>query len=322
MPKNALTARPRILVVGAGVLGTVYAAKLSLAGHDVTIIEKSPVRKGQLEEQGLAIRLLDGSKPETVRVPIIDDLDAAADFDLAIVIARKIHLTGILDMLTPTSIPDVLIMMSNAEGPAEIVEALGERAVLGFPGAGGRVVDGVVEYQISPAFMAPTMLGEIDGTTTERVKVLSAIFEGASFHPKITPAIDSWLKSHEAFVASLGNATIIAGSGAKVAADKELLTLNILAIREVYAAMAAAGLSVEPSWFSLWRRLPLPVIRATYSRFIGSAAWDVLGTDQLHSMRNEIEVVTEELLAFARAQGMDAPSLAELARRRGQLAAA
>lgn len=317
-----MPADPKILVVGAGVLGTVYAAKLSLAGRDVTIVEKSPARRKEIEDRGLSIRLLDGSKPETAVVPVIGELTDDADFDLAIVIARKIHLTSILDMVAPTRIPDVLIMMSNAEGPQEIVDALGDRAVLGFPGAGGRVVDGVVEYQISPAMMQPTMLGEVDGTTSPRVSLLASLFDSVGFHSKISPAIDAWLKSHEAFVAPLGNATIIAKTGAGVAADKELLTLNILAIREIYAAMSAAGVPVQPAWFSLWRRLPVPVIRATYGRFVASPAWDDLGTDQLHSMRNEIEVVTEELLAFARAHGHDAPSLAELARRRDQLEAA
>lgn len=310
---------PRILMIGAGVLGTVYAAKLREAGHDVTIAERSPVRRAQITEAGgLSIRALDGSNELTIAVPLIDTPGDTA-FDLAIVIARKTHLDGILGMLAPTSIPNVLFMMSNADGPHQILDALGQRALIGFPGAGGRVVDGVVEYEISPAIMQPTMLGEVGGAPSQRVRTIARLLKSAGFHPKVTPDIDAWLKSHEAFVASLGNATYIAGTGAGLSQDRELLDLNIRAVREIYAAMEKSGKPVQPRWFRAWNTLPLPLIRASYGTFVGSSAWDDLGTDQLHSMRDEVEVVTEELLEYVKGTGLEARSLAELARRRRAL---
>lgn len=321
MPDPRSSPVGRIAVVGAGVLGTVYGAKLALAGHDVTMIERSPARLEQIRSRGLEIETLKGTERQTVRVGVMDSLDLESPFELAIVIARKTHLPGILEMLSKTAIPTVLIMASNAEGPDEIVRWLGSRAVVGFPGAGGRLVNGVVQFSVPPKLMQPTMLGEVDGRRSDRVLALKGLLESGGFHATVSEEMDAWLKSHEAFVATTGNATYVAGSGSALGADGELLELNIRAIREIYAAMDAAGIPILPRWFRLWQRLPLPIIRATYSKFIGSAAWDDLGSDQLRSMRDEVEVISVELITFAAEHGVATPALAELISRRERLAA-
>lgn len=314
--KTELPDHPRIAIVGAGVLGTIFGAKLAAAGQNVTVVERAASRADVIRQHGLAVEKLDGTDYQSSPVTVVDNLDADSRFDLAIVMARKTHLPGILAMLAPTSIPTILFMVSNADGPDEIAAAVGDRAILGFPGAGGRVANGVVQYSIPPAAMQPTMLGEIDGTKTTRVVDLAKLIDSAGFHTRIAKNMDAWLKSHEAFVAATGNATYIAGNGAAVAGDRAILDLNILAIREIYAAMDAADLPIEPSWLRLWQRLPLPLIRASYGRFVGSTGWDGLGTEQLHSMRDEVEVITDELIGFARQTSTPTPAFDELVRRR------
>lgn len=316
--RDALPAKPRILIVGAGVLGTVYGVKLSTAGHDVSVLERSPSRIAALRASGLVIEPLGGGAREVATASVLTELGPGDRFDLAIVIARKTHLASILEALGPTDIPTVLFMVSNADGPDAITDRIGKRAALGFPGAGGRLVDDVVRYSIPPSFMQSTMLGEPDGTMTARLSSLQRLFASAGFSAKISTDMDAWLKSHEAFVSATGNATYVAGSGAALAADRDLLTLNIRAIREIHTAMDAAGIPVTPSWFRLWQRLPMRVIRSTYSRFIGSQAWDDLGTDQLRSMRDEVEVVTEELRAFGARNATPTPALDELVERRNR----
>lgn len=317
---DSLPDRPRILIVGAGVLGTLYAAKLALAGHDVTVTERSPERIREIDADGLIIEQISDGARETVRVPVIATLETGASFDLAVVIARKTHLSSIIDTLAPTAIPNVLFMMSNAEGPAVLVDALGDRALVGFPGAGGGRDGSVVSYSIPPKFMQQTMVAETDDSRTERLRSVRALFESAGFSTATPRSMDAWLKSHEGFVATIGNATYAAGGdGRALAADSTLVRLNIAAIREVYMAMDAARIPLTPRWFRLWQILPIGVIAASYSRFIGSPAWQ-LGTDQLMSMRDEVETITEELLAFAADAGVPAPALRELVERRDRTA--
>jgi 2-dehydropantoate 2-reductase len=317
-----LPTKPRILVFGAGVLGTLYAAKIALAGHDVTVAERAPERIQQIETDGLIIEPISGGKRETVRVPVVTGVDATAEFDIAIVIARKTHLNAIVETLAPTRIPTLLFMGGNAEGPQALIDAVGQRALVGFPGAGGGRDGSVVKYSIPPKFMQQTMLGETDDSHSERLQSVRELFASAGFSTSVPKSMDAWLKSHEGFVASIGNATYAAGNdGAALAADGELIRLNIRAIREVYAALDAAGVAVTPGWFRLWQRLPIGLIAASYSRFVGSPAWQ-LGTDQLISMRDEVELITQELMAFAKQSGVPTPALQELVARRDRPEAA
>jgi 2-dehydropantoate 2-reductase len=306
-------------MIGAGVLGTVYAAKLALAGHDVSVVELSPQRRAELQEHGLVIEALAGGRRESVRVPVLETIEPDAEFDLAVAIVRKTHVDSVLESLAPTRMRTLLFMVSNADGPQIFTDVVGTRALVGFPGAGGTKDGPVVRYSIPPAFMQQTMLSEVDGVSTNRVRSLARIFASAGFSPRVIPDLDAWLKSHEGFVAATANATYVAGGDGKaLGRDTYLLRLNVQAIREVYATMDALGIPVTPQWFRVWQRLPLPLILAAFRRFVSSPAWE-LGTDQMNGMRDEVEVITEELLGLADTAKVPTPALRELVRRREAL---
>lgn len=314
--RAALPLRPRILIVGAGVLGTVYGAKLALAGHNVTIVELSPKRRAEIHEHGLVIQPLAGGRFETARVPILEHLPSDADFDLAVAIVRKTHMPGVLASLAPTKIGTLLFMVSNAHGAAIFTDAVGSRAVVGFPGAGGTKSREVVRYAIPPKFMQQTMLSESDGARTPRIESIADLFASAGFSPNITHDLDAWLKSHEAFVASTANAIYVAGGDGKLLKrDKAVLRLNIAAIREVYATLDSLRIPVTPTWFRLWQKLPSPIIERAFGSFVGSSAWE-LGTDQMNSMRDEVELITDELIELGELAGVPTPALRELVARR------
>lgn len=312
----ALPRHPRILVVGAGILGTVYGARLALAGHAVTMVERSPERFQQVRDAGLVIEQISSRKRDVATPPVIDAIPLDADHDLAIVIARKTHLPAIIPSLAATRIPHLLFMMSNADGPRAIIESVGDRGLLGFPGAGGTKDGTMIRYSIPPRLMQQTMLAETDDSRSQRLDVLHSLFADAGFSTATPRSMDGWMKSHEAFVATIGNATYAAGGdGRRLAGDRALLRTSVEAIREVHRALLRSGIPVTPSWFRSWERLPLWCILPAYSRFVGSDAWR-LGTDQLLSMRDEVELITEELLAFTTASGVAAPALRQLVERR------
>nr|WP_221328697.1 FAD-dependent oxidoreductase [Actinoplanes sp. L3-i22] len=305
----------RVLVIGAGVLGTAYAAKLAQAGQDVTVVERSPQRLAQIREHGLVIEKIGEDRQDCVRVPALDRIDAGAEFDVAIAIVRKPHLDAVLAELAPTPIPTLLFMVSNAQGPRVLVDAVGERALAGFPGAGGERAGHVVRYRIPPRFMQQTMLGEPDGSRSDRVRQLASMFDAAGFSAAVCPDLDAWLKSHESFVAATANATYAAGGDAhRLAHDPELLRLCVRSIQELYATLDALRVPVLPGWFRLWQRLPRRAIEFSFGRFLDSAAWE-LGTSQINSMRDEVELISQELLHLADTAGTPAPAFRELVNR-------
>ena len=77
----------RVVVIGAGSLGSAIGGTLALGGHDVTLVTRNAAHVAAIEHDGL--RLDDGANVQTVDVRAAtgyDDLDVA---DLAIVLVKS-----------------------------------------------------------------------------------------------------------------------------------------------------------------------------------------------------------------------------------------
>src|SRR5689334_20366684 len=98
----------KILILGAGVIGTTYAWQLSEAGHHVTLF----VRKGSLERyqrEGVLIRCKDERQKKVAPIEVryqpsfVDELRAGDNYDLIMVSVRAHQLEDILPILAEHS---------------------------------------------------------------------------------------------------------------------------------------------------------------------------------------------------------------------------
>ena len=94
----------RIAVLGVGVIGSIYAAKLAAAGHNVTLVARGP-RKRELESSGL--QLEDALSGATLRLqlPVSDQLPR--DAELVVVAIRNAQVDAALPQLrqSPSATP-------------------------------------------------------------------------------------------------------------------------------------------------------------------------------------------------------------------------
>ena len=191
----------RILVLGAGVIGSVYAGKLLQAGHEVVILARGP-RLVDLQIHGLILEDAQSGDRSVVPVPSVSEPAAGGRFDLVLVPVRAEQFVNTLTVLTGmTDGSDVLFFGNTASRQAELTAALGERAVFGFPAAGGSLAGPVVRYVLIR--QQKTMLGEPDGGTSPRVRRLPSLFTEAGFPTLISAHIEDWLMAHAAFVVSI-----------------------------------------------------------------------------------------------------------------------
>lgn len=128
----------KVLVFGAGVLGSLYAARLQQAGNDVTVVARGQ-RYEDIKEHGIVLEYFDTKKQTTTLVKAVDSMPADEYFDLCLVPVQKLQLESALEALkVNTRIPAFLFMVNTAEGPQPMIDALGrERVLLGFANAGG-----------------------------------------------------------------------------------------------------------------------------------------------------------------------------------------
>ena len=85
----------RILVVGAGVIGSVYAAKLLQAGHEVVLFARSR-RLTDLQAHGLILVEAQSGQRTELLTPSIGEVAADERFDLVLVAVRSEQLSSAL----------------------------------------------------------------------------------------------------------------------------------------------------------------------------------------------------------------------------------
>jgi 2-dehydropantoate 2-reductase len=234
-----------ILVYGAGVLGSLYAARLQEAGQHVSLLARGQ-RLQDTREHGIVLEDVLTGQTTTTHVKVVEQLGPDDRYDLAVVVMGKHQVAAIFPRLAANKqIPSVLFLHNNAAGPQAMIEALGrERVLLGFAGAGGKR-EGHVIYSLLIR-QQPTTLGELDGSTTPRLEQIANAFKAAGFPVAISSNIDAALKTHAVLITAIESAVTVAGGTTELASRRDLLLLMVSAIREGFKGLQARGIPIIP----------------------------------------------------------------------------
>ena len=128
----------KILVYGAGVLGSLYAARLKESGQHVSILARGR-RLADIRQHGIELEDSASGQRTITSIDAVEAFAPADAYDLVVVLVRKNQVASVLPSLAANkSTPSFLFMINNAAGPDEYISAVGrERVLLGFAGAGG-----------------------------------------------------------------------------------------------------------------------------------------------------------------------------------------
>lgn len=297
----------RILIFGAGVLGTFYGARLSANGNDVTVLARGR-RAEQVRADGLMIEERGRGKLHT-RVNTIEVLEPDNAYDYVLVLVRNDQIDSVLSILAAsTATPNVVFMYNNAAGPQRLIEALGsQRVILGFPGAGGeKTEDGTVRATVVMPVIQKTTIGELDGSISLRVRVLADILQQAGFPTAISPDMDAWLKTHVAIVSPIADAFYAADSDIKALANNRSLVVKMVrAIRTAFAALRAQGIPIAPSKLQIIELLPEWMLVSACCLLLRTSSAELIIARHALVARDEMVVLAEQLRVLV-AQGTDA----------------
>jgi 2-dehydropantoate 2-reductase len=269
---NGKDRKMRILVYGAGVQGSVFAASLHRAGYEVKILARGK-RLADIREHGIVLERLGTPGQHVDRVPVAERLEPADAFDLVILTMQKGQIGDVLPVLAASErIPAMAFFMNNVAGADELVRALGaERVILGF-GLMGGIRDGSVVRWASgekKPRLFEAVLGELDGSVTPRLQEIRMALEKAGIRGSVQSNMDAWLKAHWALVGPISRALNSVGNDThRLAADRQLLRLMVEAQREGFRVIRALGLPLAPTRLKLMLRLPIWMSVAVVRRLL------------------------------------------------------
>jgi len=307
----------KILVYGAGPLGSVFAAKLHQGGHEVSILARGQ-RLADLREHGVVIHNVVNDEWVTARVNVVEQLALDDDYELVMVIMRKNNALDILPILAAnTRVPNILFLMNNAAGPDALVKALGKEQVLtGFPASAG-YRDGHVIHCLTGTEEEPSSLpfGEVDGSVTERAQRIAAVFDTTpGFKAEIRTDMDAWHKYHVALLMpSIGPALYACGTDRmRLIRTRDALVLMVRAMREGFRVLRSKGLPYTPGYLWMFALLPEPILVALLRRWAGDPKMDIALVRHANAARDEIKHLTDEFLTLAHTTNVPTPTIDRL----------
>ena len=305
------TDNARILVIGAGVNGSICAVNLFHAGAAVTILARGK-RYDEIRDSGIVIEDPFKNTRTVTKVPVINCLAADDGYDYILVVVRKNQVADLLPVLAGNKSPNVVFMVNNPSGPDEFTAALGkERVMLGFVfGAGKR--DGSVIRAISGVGGSrnATPFGEIDGRMTPRLARLIGILCQAGLSARASANISDHLATHAALVAPLAQLLMKHGCDtyalARSAGD---LRLIVDALRETLQVLEADGIKIDPPSTKLVRIIPRFVLVAAMRILFSTKFAEVGAGYHCSQAPDEMHQLGIELMALVDRSGLPAPTI-------------
>jgi 2-dehydropantoate 2-reductase len=156
-----------VVVIGAGALGTILAAHLSAAGHQVTVLARGR-RADQVAQHGLIVR---GLVELNAECNVLDDPAAIADANLLIVTVKTYDNDAAIASLPPCRFDSVFSVANGVLKNAQLTGRFGTDAVLGCMAntSGELLDDGKVRFTRNVCLH----LGELNGGVSSRSNAIA-----------------------------------------------------------------------------------------------------------------------------------------------------
>jgi 2-dehydropantoate 2-reductase len=230
----------KIVILGAGALGTVLGAHLTRAGEEVSLIARGN-RAAYLQEHGAT---LTGLVDFTVPISVVTDPHRLLQADALIVTVKTYDTATALAHVKHLQVGSVMSVQNGVLKNEQLADTFGWEKVLGAMAAFSAEVlpDGPVRFTVNEGFY----IGELPTGLSERVYTLGHIFESAGIVAQVTPSIQTfeWSK-YVLFVCLMAPAVLTRLETYKFLQDPHTAAITASLIHEMAAIAAARQIELE-----------------------------------------------------------------------------
>ncbi|MGG4091338.1 ketopantoate reductase family protein [Paenibacillus lautus] len=288
----------RILIFGAGVIGSMYAIKLIEAGFDVTLFAHSN-RFKSLRENGLQYK--EKGTVRSIQVNVIDTLENDDVYDFIFVTVRYDRSESALLTLKDNQSKNIVTMTSNSIGFSSWLDIVGDRLLPAFPGFGGQIKDGVLHPRFLPKIIAATAFGEINGVVTERIENLAKLFKTAKLPYVIKKDMQAYLITHS--VSDIAMLSVLQSENKiidkKTARTRKTARKITVTLKAYLRAIQKAGVSIDPPMLKMVLKFPNLFLDLFFMTWLGTKmVSDMMLPDYANNANNEIVQLSNDLMKF------------------------
>ena len=237
----------KVLIIGAGVIGTIYGWVLSEAGCDVTHL----VRPGKSlkYKAGVMMDVLDGRKNHKKKyvgkynIKTTEILTESEPFDLVIVPTKPYQLEEALKTVTEKiNNANYLLLTQNWFGTDAIDAIIPQsKYVFGDAKAGGAFEGDKLICAIFPFID----IGSIDRQKNSALEETAKLFEAAGLKPTIQENILHYIWIQYAINAGFWPALVRAGGINKLLKDRKTGDLSLFAVKECLEVVSKKGVDLK-----------------------------------------------------------------------------
>jgi 2-dehydropantoate 2-reductase len=286
----------RVCVVGAGSIGSLFAAHLATVGQ-VLVLTRRADHARALNEEGLRVS---GRHDFTARVTAASDPGDLPDFDLGIVATKANGVEQAAESIGGKFAGATIMTVQNGLGAEEIVRSYGGWPLISGVTfmSGTKHSDTHVEYILD----TPTWIGPYGETSFEEVEDVARLLVDSGLEAEALPDLRPAQWSKLIFNATVNGVAALTGlpHDAHFAAEGELGDLGHLVhelVDEGKAVAAAAGVELHDD---PWEMNVLATKR-------GSAHYPSMLEDVEARRPTEVELINGALVREAQRHGVDAP---------------
>jgi 2-dehydropantoate 2-reductase len=288
----------RIAVIGVGGVGGYFGGKLARAGQDVSLIARGE-HLDAIRREGLVVRSIAGDF--TVRAPATDDPAEVGPVDHVLFCVKAYDTGTAAGSLGPLLREDttVVSLQNGIDNEDLLAGAVGERHVVGGVAFifSGIAEPGVIAHTGGPGRI---LVGEMDGTSSERVEALVGACLEAGIDAQVRTDIRRALWDKLAFIcAQAGLTATVRLPIGEIRELDEPMTMFRRIVEEVRAVAATDGVALADD--ALERH-------ESFARGLEPGSFSSLHDDLVGGRRMELDALHGSVVRRAAAHGVPVPA--------------